>query len=80
MSGRLIILPHKSWHVWNRDNVEKVKRDERLHKEEQERKAERQRWVGSFKMVVHGLMRTGCRGTMSHAGLYTRVSAIMQGD
>lgn len=35
MSGRLIILPHKSWNVWNRDNREKVARDERLHKEEE---------------------------------------------
>lgn len=48
MSGRLIILPHKSWHVWNRDNIEKVKRDERLHKEEQEQKAEKQRCVMIF--------------------------------
>jgi hypothetical protein len=39
MSGRLVILPHKSWNVWNRDNREKVARDERLHREEQERLA-----------------------------------------
>lgn len=46
-SGRLIILPKKSWHVWNQDNREKVLRDERLHREEQERQAEQQRYVGS---------------------------------
>lgn len=35
MSGRLVILPHKSWNVWNRDNREKVARDERLFQEAQ---------------------------------------------
>jgi hypothetical protein len=43
MSGRLIILPHKSWNVWNRDNIEKVQRDERLHEEEQQRLREKSR-------------------------------------
>jgi hypothetical protein len=38
MSGRLVILPHKSWNVWNRDNREKVLRDERLHKEDENKK------------------------------------------
>ena len=43
MSGRLVILPHKSWNVYNTDNVEKVLRDERLEKERQEREAKEQR-------------------------------------
>jgi hypothetical protein len=30
MSGRLIISRHKSWHVWNADNVDRVERDEAL--------------------------------------------------
>lgn len=39
MSGRLVILPHKSWNVWNQDNREKVARDERLHREAEDAKA-----------------------------------------
>jgi len=35
MSGRLIISRHKSWHVWNGDNQEKVLRDERIHREKE---------------------------------------------
>eukprot|EP01038_Epipyxis_sp_PR26KG_P005670 gene5670-7827_t len=42
MSGRLVILRHKSWHVWNQDNREKVMRDKRLHEEEKEDKRKKQ--------------------------------------
>ena len=52
MSGRLRILPHKSWHVWTTDNIEKVKRDERLHKEEIECSAKRSRDVKSEQLLV----------------------------
>lgn len=38
MSGRLVILRHKSWNVWNGDNIEKVMKDERLHRENEEAK------------------------------------------
>lgn len=43
MSGKLKILPHKRWNVWNRDNVEKVLRDERVAGEAAEAKAGRER-------------------------------------
>lgn len=40
MSGNLKILVHKSWHVWKRENREKVARDERNYKEDNEKKEE----------------------------------------
>ena len=43
MSGRLIILPHKTWHVWNREAIAKVRNDERDHAEKTEASAEKQR-------------------------------------
>eukprot|EP01035_Chromulina_nebulosa_P067590 gene67590-92584_t len=43
MSGRLVILPHKSWNVWNQDNKEKVLRDQRLFNEELQRKADNEK-------------------------------------
>jgi hypothetical protein len=51
MAGRLIILRHKTWHVWNRENIEKVKKDERLHREEMERKRENERKLHSEQIL-----------------------------
>ena len=42
MSGRLIILPKKSYCPWNPQNVERVLRDERRHAEAQEQAAARE--------------------------------------
>jgi len=36
------LLPHKSWNVWNKDNIEKVKRDEKNDREVQLKKRKRQ--------------------------------------
>ena len=49
MSGRLVILRHKSWNVWNGDSREKVLRDERLHKEQLDEKNKQERELISEK-------------------------------
>ena len=36
-----MILKHKSWHVWNRDNREKVERDEANARAEEDEKRHR---------------------------------------
>ena len=33
--GGLRILPHKKWHVWRRENIERVLKDERENEEKQ---------------------------------------------
>jgi hypothetical protein len=43
MSGRLVISRHKSWHVWNQDNQEKVLKDERLAREQEQENQEKER-------------------------------------
>ncbi|KAF0689133.1 Aste57867_19405 [Aphanomyces stellatus] len=41
--GGLRILGHKKWHVWTRENIEKVRRDERLHDEKTKKETREKR-------------------------------------
>ena len=41
VGGGLIILPKKSWNVWNKDNVARVKRDEERAKKRKEEELQR---------------------------------------
>lgn len=51
MSGRLIILPKKSWHPGKRENIERVLRDERLAAEEAAAARERAREIAQEGIV-----------------------------
>ena len=73
MSGRMIILPHKSWHVYNSANIIKVKEDERKHEEEEK---EKQRKVDeavsasnvrSLRVTSHHHVPPSCALTTTHA-------------
>ncbi|KDO19423.1 hypothetical protein SPRG_15413 [Saprolegnia parasitica CBS 223.65] len=55
--GGLRILKHKKWHVWTRENIEKVRRDERLH-EEAERTAFREKRKRDLDGRVEALKKT----------------------
>ncbi|KAI7862280.1 hypothetical protein BDF14DRAFT_1886225 [Spinellus fusiger] len=46
------ILPHKSWHVYNRKNIEKVQKDEAKVKEEENAKAQRVQLAESEARLV----------------------------
>ncbi|CAK4623616.1 hypothetical protein LEN26_019843 [Aphanomyces euteiches] len=59
--GGLRILGHKKWHVWTRENIEKVRRDERLH-EEKTKKETREKRQRDLDSRVEILKRQGKNG------------------
>lgn len=73
MSGRLIILPKKSWHVGKRENIEKVLRDERLAEEEAAAARERAREIAQ-EGIVEKLTKK--RSDESVTGLLVRLESL----
>ena len=53
--GGLRILPHKSWHVWNFENLQKFEHDEMVHAAEEEEKLKKTRGEESVARYLSSL-------------------------
>mmetsp|Transcript_15861 Transcript_15861/g.18426 ORF Transcript_15861/g.18426 Transcript_15861/m.18426 type:complete len:305 (-) Transcript_15861:47-961(-) len=62
MSGRLILLPKKSYTPWNPQNVERVERDERLHRERIQRIEEEDRKRNNLERIQRMKQNMATRG------------------
>ena len=72
MSGRLIILPKKSYCPWNPENVERVLRDEREHAEKIEQEAKKQKEAESRKRL-NALKNGGSdEASLQHVNLFQK--------
>lgn len=72
MSGRLIILPKKSYCPWNPENVERVLRDEREHAEKIEQEAKKQKAAESRKRL-NALKNGGSdEASLQHVNLFQK--------
>ena len=72
MSGRLIILPKKSYCPWNPENVERVLRDEREHAEKIEQEAKKQKAAESRKRL-NALKNGGSdEASLEHVNLFQK--------
>ena len=70
MSGRLIILPKKSYCPWNPDNVARVERDEAAHRQDQERRLSRPSQSTRRIMAVQQQQQSDVKEPRHHVNLF----------
>jgi hypothetical protein len=78
MSGRLILLPHKTWNVWNREAIAKVRNDEKAHEEELEAARQKKLKVESEARIE--LLRKRQQGSNQTLGEDNTVAAEKRQD
>ena len=70
MSGRLVILPKKSYCPWNSKNIERVERDEKEYKEKQQQLLG-QSMEGNSKLRIEQLKKQQQQQQQSHDKIFT---------
>ena len=65
MSGRLVISRHKRWHVWNQDNIKRVRDDEAKHAAEVEEKERKERQHMNEQSLTILKRQTGVDGDVA---------------
>ncbi|EGZ09695.1 hypothetical protein PHYSODRAFT_338452 [Phytophthora sojae] len=74
--GGLRILPHKKWHVWRRDNIEHVLRDEREHEEQQRDRDAKERRLEQERRAEKLVSTGGGRAEEQHINFFKAEEAL----
>ncbi|CAH0480064.1 unnamed protein product [Peronospora belbahrii] len=68
--GGLRILPHKKWHVWRRENIERVLKDERENEEKKQDLEVKERRLAQEKRAQQLLLTEGHDDSQQHINLF----------